>query len=212
MHVMASLLSHPQPHTQCGKSKSVMDRLLAIADEFVIIVCQFVMSCRPFAMRAHPLFPQKFTSRVFRCSLSRRFASNDTKLTGAMDNAFNRERLAVKQHAAQSAGRDFQHFSDRCANTSVQIYGGNSASSTYPFACSDRRELRDNSVVIPSIILAGLNAKNLWDEHWEHWEHMPPLEDRVQYPYMNIRTKAFPWGDGDKVRPTFWYLSFRFPC
>ena len=28
---------------------------------------------------------------------------------------------------------------------------------------------------------------------------MPPLEDRVEYPYMNIRTKAYPWGDGDKV-------------
>ncbi len=28
---------------------------------------------------------------------------------------------------------------------------------------------------------------------------MPPLEERVQYPYMNIRTKAYPWGDGDKV-------------
>ena len=56
------------------------------------------------------------------------------------------------------------------------------------------------SVVIPAILLAGLNAKNLWDEHWEHWDHMPPLEERVQYPYMNIRNKAFPWGDGDKVR------------
>ena len=54
-------------------------------------------------------------------------------------------------------------------------------------------------MVIPALILGSLNAKNLWDEHWEHWEHMPPLEERVEYPYMNIRTKAFPWGDGDKV-------------
>ncbi|MDI1486951.1 MAG: Cytochrome c oxidase subunit 13, mitochondrial [Ramalina farinacea] len=82
-----------------------------------------------------------------------------------MDNAFNRERLAVKQHAAQSADL----WRKLC------IY-----------------------VVVPAILLASLNAKNLWDEHWEHWEHMPPLEDRVEYPYMNIRTKAFPWGDGDK--------------
>ena len=43
------------------------------------------------------------------------------------------------------------------------------------------------------------NAKNLWDEHWDHWEHLPPLEERIEYPYMNIRSKAYPWGDGDKV-------------
>jgi len=28
---------------------------------------------------------------------------------------------------------------------------------------------------------------------------MPPLEERVEYPYQNIRTKNFTWGDGDKV-------------
>lgn len=55
------------------------------------------------------------------------------------------------------------------------------------------------SVVIPALILASINAKNLWDDHWEHWEHMPPLEERVEYPYMNIRTKAYPWGNGDQV-------------
>ena len=51
----------------------------------------------------------------------------------------------------------------------------------------------------PAIILSALNAKNLWDEHWEHWEHLPPMSERPQYTYLNIRTKAFPWGDGDKV-------------
>ena len=61
------------------------------------------------------------------------------------------------------------------------------------------KQLIQNSIVVPALIIGSLNAKNLWDEHWEHWEHMPPLEERVQYPYMNIRTKAFPWGDGDKV-------------
>ncbi|KAB8236789.1 cytochrome c oxidase subunit VIa [Aspergillus alliaceus] len=55
------------------------------------------------------------------------------------------------------------------------------------------------SAVIPCLILGGLNAYNLWSEHWEHWEHMPPLEERVEYPYQNIRVKNFPWGDGDKV-------------
>lgn len=28
---------------------------------------------------------------------------------------------------------------------------------------------------------------------------MPPLEERVEYPYQNIRTKNFAWGDGDKT-------------
>lgn len=28
---------------------------------------------------------------------------------------------------------------------------------------------------------------------------MPPLEERVEYPYQNIRTKNFPWGNGDKT-------------
>lgn len=56
-----------------------------------------------------------------------------------------------------------------------------------------------HSVVIPSIILAGVNAYRLWKEHWEHWEHGPALEDKVEYPFQNIRTKNYFWGDGDKV-------------
>ena len=28
---------------------------------------------------------------------------------------------------------------------------------------------------------------------------MPPLEERTEYPYQNIRVKNYPWGDGDKV-------------
>ncbi|KAI9749823.1 MAG: Cytochrome c oxidase subunit 6A, mitochondrial [Lichina confinis] len=54
-------------------------------------------------------------------------------------------------------------------------------------------------VIPPSLILGGLNAWILWKEHWEHWETLPPLEERVQYPWMNIRNKPFPWGDGDKT-------------
>ncbi|KAH8907526.1 cytochrome c oxidase-like protein [Coniochaeta sp. PMI_546] len=57
-------------------------------------------------------------------------------------------------------------------------------------------------VCIPALLIAGVNAYNLWNEHWEHWEHLPPLEERVEYPYQNIRTKNFPWGDGDKT--LFW--------
>jgi len=59
--------------------------------------------------------------------------------------------------------------------------------------------LTETSVTIPALILASINAKNLWDEHWEHEKHKPPLEDRVAYSYQNIRTKAYFWGDGDKV-------------
>ena len=55
------------------------------------------------------------------------------------------------------------------------------------------------SIALPFVILSGANAYRLWDEHWEHWNHMPPLEDRVEYSYQNIRTKNFPWGDGDKT-------------
>lgn len=55
------------------------------------------------------------------------------------------------------------------------------------------------------MILAGVNAYNLWSEHWEHWSHLPPLEERTEYPYQNIRSKNFPWGDGDK---TLLYVFF----
>lgn len=43
---------------------------------------------------------------ALRNAVQRRFASTDglPKLEGAMDNAFNRERQAVKAHAAKSAG------------------------------------------------------------------------------------------------------------
>ncbi len=58
-----------------------------------------------------------------------------------------------------------------------------------------------HSVTIPALLIASVNAYNLWNEHWAHWEHMEPLEDRPEYPYQNIRTKNFFWGDGDKVSP-----------
>ncbi|GJC85675.1 cytochrome c oxidase subunit [Colletotrichum tofieldiae] len=55
---------------------------------------------------------------------------------------------------------------------------------------------------IPALGLAAANAYVLWNEHWEHWSHLPPLEERVEYPYQNIRTKNYQWGDGDKT--IFW--------
>lgn len=63
----------------------------------------------------------------------------------------------------------------------------------------DGMGLGGNSAVIPAVLLAGINAYNLWNEHWEHWSHLPPLEERTEYPYQNIRTKNYFWGDGDKV-------------
>jgi cytochrome c oxidase subunit 6a len=59
-----------------------------------------------------------------------------------------------------------------------------------------------HSGIPPCLVLAGANAYYLWNEHWEHWAHMPPLEERVEYPFQNIRTRNFPWGDGDKVCST----------
>ncbi|KAF8249711.1 cytochrome c oxidase subunit VIa [Wilcoxina mikolae CBS 423.85] len=55
---------------------------------------------------------------------------------------------------------------------------------------------------VPFLIIASINAYNLWNEHWEHWSHMPPLEERPEYSYQNIRVKNFFWGEGDKT--LFW--------
>lgn len=65
---------------------------------------------------------------------------------------------------------------------------------------TSRKANRLNSVVIPSVIIASVNAWRLWNEHWEHVAHGPALEDKPEYPYQNIRTKNYFWGDGDKVR------------
>ncbi|KAK0655441.1 cytochrome c oxidase, subunit VIa [Cercophora newfieldiana] len=62
--------------------------------------------------------------------------------------------------------------------------------------------------VLPALVLAGANAYNLWNAHWDHWNHMPPLPERVEYPYQNIRTKNFTWGDGDKT--LFWNDSVNY--
>ena len=59
--------------------------------------------------------------------------------------------------------------------------------------------LTSHRVCVPAIGLAAANAYMQWNEHWEHWEHLPPLEDRTGYSYQNLRTKNYPWGDGDKV-------------
>nr|DAB41622.1 TPA_exp: cytochrome c oxidase protein subunit VIa [Thielaviopsis paradoxa] len=55
---------------------------------------------------------------------------------------------------------------------------------------------------IPLIGLSAANAYRLWNDHWEHWSHLPPLEERTEYPFQNIRSKNFPWGNGDET--LFW--------
>jgi cytochrome c oxidase subunit 6a len=42
--------------------------------------------------------------------VQRRWASSAEQFTGAQDNAFNRERAAVKAHAAESAGEYEGHI------------------------------------------------------------------------------------------------------
>ena len=63
-----------------------------------------------------------------------------------------------------------------------------------------------HSVAVPCIIVASVNAKVRWDAHWEHVaheEHEHPRSERPEYPYQNIRTKNFWWGDGDKVHSRY---------
>ena len=81
-----------------------------------------------------------------------------------------------------------------------------SANPTLSFSIPDLWRKLSIYVVIPAIAIAGANAYRLWVEHWEHKSHDPPLEEQPEYPYQNIRTKNFFWGDGDKVR------VFRFFC
>ncbi|KAF7563845.1 hypothetical protein G7046_g243 [Stylonectria norvegica] len=62
--------------------------------------------------------------------------------------------------------------------------------------------------VAPCLLAAGVNAYFLWNEHWEHWSHMPPLEERTEYSYQNIRSKNYSWGNGD--RTLFWNEDVNF--
>ena len=64
------------------------------------------MHPRPSLLRAAQLASRQTRTSPFRSTIQRRFDSHHppTKLSGTMDNAFNRERLAVKEHAKQSTG------------------------------------------------------------------------------------------------------------
>ena len=87
------------------------------------------------------------------------------------------------------------------ARNSCVVYPSTSPLSAVSELANRQKSSRDSScsVVIPCLVLASINAWNLWKEHWIHWEHMPPLEERVEYPYQNLRTRNYFWGNGDKV-------------
>ncbi|KAM0378338.1 hypothetical protein ACHAPY_004933 [Fusarium culmorum] len=91
-------------------------------------------------------------------------------------NEFIKERQHIKEHAAGTTVADDEQNSGRRSPSSTGV--------------------------APCLIAAGANAYWLWSEHWEHWSHMPPLEERTEYPYQNIRTKNYQWGNGDKT--LFW--------
>ncbi|KAI6951509.1 hypothetical protein KC348_g3 [Hortaea werneckii] len=136
-------------------------------------------------------FQRATRAPAFRQTLQRRFASAEQGPSGigaqgvdgaAMKNAFNSERAAVKEHAAATSGLGIFHALTRL----------------FSFLITDLWRKLSIYIVIPAIAIAGANAYRLWVEHWEHKSHEPPLEEQPEYPYQNIRTKNFFWGDGDK--------------
>jgi cytochrome c oxidase subunit 6a len=162
-----------------------------------------------FPQRAMIRTSQRFASQVrspaIRTPFQRRFASTEgSAFTGAEDNAFNRERKAVKDHAVATSGS--YPLSCLWKEGNADLTGDRSLAQAFHLVrnpegkCGIEGErLTLNSVTIPALIIASINAYNLWNEHWAHWEHLEPLEERPEYPYQNLRTKNFFWGDGDKV-------------
>jgi cytochrome c oxidase subunit 6a len=157
-----------------------------------------------------------FTARIFsralahqqstaatRSLIQRRLNSSSTiQSVKAEGNAFIKEREAVKKHAAESSGTLHPFLSpplqmligNRTLAQALHLVLSSSISRTIRHSY-----MKTRSGTIPFLIIASINAYNLWNEHWEHWSHMPPLEERPEYPYQNIRVKNFFWGDGDKT-------------
>ncbi|KAJ4140408.1 hypothetical protein NW768_001769 [Fusarium equiseti] len=121
-----------------------------------------------------------------RAPVQRRFASTQ--------NEFIKERQHIKEHAAGTTGESTADDAELCQLEALGMVanGGQSCGRRFP----------SSTGVAPCLIAAGANAYWLWSEHWEHWSHMPPLEERTEYPYQNIRTKNYQWGNGDKT--LFW--------
>jgi cytochrome c oxidase subunit 6a len=128
------------------------------------------MLSQRFFNRAARHFATRSRTSIGRTINRRQYSSEGNYgFKGAEDNAFNRERAAVKEHAAQT--------SDLWRKLSIYV-------------------------VIPALCMSSANAYRLWCEHWEHKAHDIPMSEKPQYTYLNIRTKAFPWGDGNHT--LFW--------
>ncbi|EQL04087.1 Cytochrome c oxidase, subunit VIa [Ophiocordyceps sinensis CO18] len=139
-----------------------------------------------FATRQTARTASRFAAQL-RAPAQRRLASSST------ENEFIKERQHIKDHAS---GTTVCLLVPDRAKPEVEIEDdlGNAAEhSREPMTNKGR------SGVGPCLALAGANAYYLWNAHWEHWSHMPPLEERTEYPYQNIRTKNYQWGDGDKT-------------
>lgn len=139
IHVRGNLFFHVQPYRsgvgllRANLSNQPVALLLKSLNNLGIYSITTMLP-RPSVLRAAQLASRQIRSPVLRNTVQRRFASHEpTKLVGPMDNAFNRERLAVKQHAKQSTGtssswkRGVVLFS---ANLWLQNFGGDFASST----------------------------------------------------------------------------------
>lgn len=63
-----------------------------------------MFSQRAMSRAATQRFAAQVRPQSIRTPFQRRFASTESGFTGAEDNAFNRERQAVKEHAAATSG------------------------------------------------------------------------------------------------------------
>lgn len=98
--------------------------------------------------RAGLRLSQQLRSPVLRRTVQRRFESSHSlpqpgdKLVGARDNAFNRERAAVKAHAAATSGKLLALLQLAISEmlTRLQIYGGDCRSSTNPTLTSSAHD------------------------------------------------------------------------
>ncbi|KAK7428381.1 hypothetical protein QQZ08_005138 [Neonectria magnoliae] len=115
-----------------------------------------------------------------RAPAQRRLASTAT------ENAFVKERQHIKEHAKSTTGEFATVEEDLSLVRPPAVVDG----------------------VTPCLIAASANAYWLWNEHWEHWNHLPPLEERTEYAYQNIRSKNYQWGEGDKT--LFWNDSVNY--
>nr|DAB41631.1 TPA_exp: cytochrome c oxidase protein subunit VIa [Thielaviopsis paradoxa] len=126
----------------------------------------------------------------------KRFAST---AASKAPNSFVAEREAVKHHADETATPSHTQPIAWLPASSLQLVLTTSLSLSLSLGLWLKISIY---ACIPFIGLSAANAYRLWNDHWEHWSHLPPLEERTEYPFQNIRSKNFPWGNGDET--LFW--------